>query len=268
MDIRNRLKYSDSDDSKDWWDWWLKDDPPAPAAREELRKKRVAEANAYHPRQQPPKTKEPTTQPAPANITINFNFSNIKLPKFKKLRVKFPAWPYKKIAVWLVILISVIGASVVLYHNHQKKAQAAKLAAAQAAINERPTRTTPSFTPVAPKNKPGLGTLSPSSKSTSYDGNRDTFSYMDSVQAGQQFTVSEQPLPAGLGTDQQAVATVASQISAKTPIILSNGVAYVKTEKNSTQQTIVFSIKGTLVFINSPFSHTNDIWKYYIDGLQ
>jgi hypothetical protein len=254
---------------KDWFDWWLSDDPPAPVAQEELRRTRVEQANRYKPRlpQSGPRSTnsvEPAKPAAPTNITINLDFSKIKLPKLPG--IKLPALPYKQLGTGAVAVAVLFGAITLVYHHHQQSVEAAKLEAARQAV-AGPTRTTPSFTPAVPKDKPDLAKLDRQNKSIAYDGNRDAYSFSDTLDSNN-ITVSEQPLPSNLGEPQQAVAAVAKQINAKVPITLKDGVAYMGSDSKSGAQTIVFSINDLLVFINSPFHHDAASYKFYIENLQ
>jgi hypothetical protein len=262
----NFKKISDEDrNKKDWLDWWLSDDPPTPTARADLRQARVRQANQYRPRApQPTVPPEPQeSPPAGTNITINLDLSKIKLPKPPK--IKLPNWPYRRLAVSLAVLTLIVVGLSTLYHHHQQTVETAKLEAARRAVTG-PTRTTPSFTPLVPKDEPELAKLDPKNKDIAYDGNRDTYSFMDKLD-NNNITISEQPLPANLGEPQQAINHVAKQINAKEPINLNDGVAYASSDKSGSQ-TIVFSAKDLLIFINSPFHHEVASYKFYIDNLQ
>jgi hypothetical protein len=261
MDI-NRFKKPNP--NQDWFDWWLSDEPPAPSARQELRQKRVEQANTYQRRTV--SEEKLVNTPATTNINININLPHLpSLKKLKVSRLQPPALPYKRIATITVLLAAAIGGSIVFYHNHQQKIEAAKLARAKVAAAV-PARSSPSFVPLVPKDKPQLGDYSSKNKSIAYDGNRDTYSFIDILDANN-LTVSEQPLPTGMGTTSQTIATIARQIGAKDPILLKNDTAYIKSVKNG-GQTIVFSMKDLLVFINSPFDHPDEAYKAYIESLE
>jgi hypothetical protein len=261
MDI-NRFKKPD--DYKDWFDWWLSDEPPAPAARRELRQKRVERANEYQRRTTAIPPPEEAKPPAPTSVTININLAKLKLPKPKLPKVKLPALPYKRLAYGFMALAVVAYGGLAAYHWQRQHAQ--KSAAASAGhVSAQPLRQAPSFTPAAPKNKPQLGAIGDSQ--TAYDGSRDSFSFIDSLN-GNQLTVSQQPLPGGSGTPQQAVTKVASQIGAAHQIVFDNGVAYLDNNPKSNSQTVIFSVKGLLIFINSPFNHPDDAYKAYIESLE
>jgi hypothetical protein len=262
----NFKKISDEDrNKKDWLDWWLSDEPPTPTARADLRQARVKQANQYKPRI--PQSTKPPEAPKPSstgtNITINLDLSKIKLPKPPK--IKLPGFPYRRLAASLVLLAVMVVGSSALYHHHQQSVEASKLEAARKATTG-PSRTTPSFAPLVPKDKPELAKLDPKNKDIAYDGNRDTYSFMDKLDSNN-ITISEQPLPANLGEPQQAVNQVAKQINAKEPISLNDGVAYSSSDKSGAQ-TVVFSAKNLLIFINSPFHHEAASYKFYIDNLQ
>jgi hypothetical protein len=249
----------------DWSDW-LKDDPPPAAARQELRQKRMAEANRYQPRAsqapRPPTSPPSATQPS---VTININLSKFKLPKRPSITIpkfKLPVLPllrYKRLVLVIagLALISLVG--VLAWHSMHGSRQTGDTAAAVT------YRTAPSFVPISPKDKPKLTDFPPNT--TSYDGKRDTFSYVDLLPGGH-ITVSEQPLPSNISTPQAAVNKIAAQIKATQKLTVDNGEAFMGTDPKTGSQTLVFSLKGLLVFINSPYGHNAAIWQDYINNLQ
>lgn len=247
----------------DWSDW-LKDDPPSAAARQQLRQKRMAQANRYQSRapQAPPAGPAPASQPS---VTININLSKFKLPRLPKRspvklsKIKVPGLPYKRLALGLAGLVLVLAVGVLVWRSSVGSGHSNGNAAATT------YRTTPSFTPISPKDKPKLADLPPNS--TSYDGKRDTFSYIDLLPGGH-ITVSEQPLPSNIGTPQEAVSKVASQVKATQQLTINNGTAFMRTDPKSGSQTLVFSLKGLLIFINSPYGHNPATWQDYINSLQ
>src|SRR4051812_26395597 len=116
MDFRKRT--SKQNPNKDWLDWWLSDDSPPPSVQQELRRAKVQRANSYKPRVQATSVTETTQTSAPTNVTININFSKLKLPKVKKPNfIRALQLPYRRIVTVLVALI--VGLVVVSsLYNH------------------------------------------------------------------------------------------------------------------------------------------------------
>lgn len=249
----------------DWSDW-LSNDPPPASVNQELRRKRVAAANQYQPRAAQPMTVKPpvASAEAPPNVTININVPKFNLPKIKikKLpRLSLPAINYRRLGVSLVALLFI--ASGVWFgfgkiHNHST-------ASSDKAVDYVSDRTTPSFTPVAPKDEPQLAKFSPNV--THYDGHHDTYSYSDLLPGGH-ITVSEQSMPTKFGQGSQGLAALAVSMGATQPIVTNKGTAYINTDPKSGSQVIVFSLNGLLILINSPYGHSSGTWKSYIENLQ
>lgn len=188
----------------------------------------------------------------------NVNIS-IALPKLKKPTL--PKLPYKKIAIWTGVVVTVLVISLVAHKvivsvmDHRKEVQAAH------ALSLAKSVAKPTFTPLLPKGKSqDIG------KTASFDGSRDTYSYGDTFN-GTPLIVSQQPLPANFDSAQAAVTKIAKSLNATTPIISKVGTAYLSTDSKSGAQTIVFSNNGVLVFVQSSFNHAASDWKYYLDSL-
>jgi hypothetical protein len=75
----------------DWFDWWLSDEAPAPAAREEIRRFRVKQANTY--KRRAPSAKQASRNAAAQpqsdgkNLVINLTMPKIRLPKFDFIKI-------------------------------------------------------------------------------------------------------------------------------------------------------------------------------------
>jgi hypothetical protein len=75
----------------DWFDWWLADEAPAPAAREEIRRFRVKQANTY--KRRGPSAEQTAnhaaTQPNSdgKSLVINLSIPKIKLPKLNYIKI-------------------------------------------------------------------------------------------------------------------------------------------------------------------------------------
>ncbi|MDB5160657.1 MAG: hypothetical protein JWO96_37 [Candidatus Saccharibacteria bacterium] len=255
---RNRYRYSRRDD---WFDWWLSDEPPGLEARQKIRQKRVERANTYRPREMvgAPVVNAPT----PTNITINLQFPKIKIPaaRLAKLRSSIPVLPYRRIVVscTLICLIGLAGLFGYRHFRSPSHSQSPNQTASHI------IRSSPSFQPIVPKDKPELATLGNSK--TAYDGSKDVFSYIDTFQ-NFQLTISQQPLPTSFGTAQAAIDRVAASIGARETIGYNSGTAYAKTDNKANSQSLVLSLNGLLIFIQSPFRHSAFDWTYYINSLQ
>ncbi|HET7529319.1 MAG TPA: hypothetical protein VFJ84_03790 [Candidatus Saccharimonadales bacterium] len=258
---RSRFKDYTSRNRQDWVDW-LSDEKPSPAAKQALRQARVNSAAAYQPRMnQPVAAANPAAPPKP-DVTININLQKIKLPKPKLPKPKLSAailsrlLPSKRVALAAVLLIALAGGA---YYSFFRVPEGNIAAAGQAA------RSQPSFKPVAPATNPQLGGFA--SHVTAYDGRRDIYSYADNI-SGDRITVSEQPAPKNLGSVEQTVQKIASQTGADSKIATKNGEAFIRTSKETGAQTVVCSVNGLLVFINSSTKFQDTDWVRYINSLQ
>jgi hypothetical protein len=222
----------------------------------------------------PPVEPEPLTLPAvdgsaeaveammaPTNISIQ-----ISLPKLHK--PELPALPYKRIARWAIIvavaLTVVIGGLATAKHFIHHAPQAAATAGGYQALAAA-ALTKPSFAPIAPSTKPSLAEVG--NQGTSFDGTRDSYSYSDTIE-NVPLIVSQQPLPSKFSNAAKAVSTAAQAIGARQTITTKSTVAYMATSSKTTNQSLVFSLKGLLIFIQSDFPHSADDWKNYINSLQ
>lgn len=185
------------------------------------------------------------------------SLDRVRLPKHK---TRLPELPYDKILKRAVPVAVVLCSSLLVYgviahiqNKADKKVTAAPTAQAAA----------PSFEPVVPKDKPELAKAANNEKAA-YDTNRGVYSFQDTL-LGTTLIVSQQPLPEKFDSAEQAVRQVAGSLGAKEAI--GGGMAYMKTEAGNGSQTIVTSVKGLLIFIQSPFRHSAADWKNYIETL-
>jgi len=283
MDL-NRFKSQRSHEEA-WADWLSEDPaPPAssapPAPMPPPRPRSAATANRYTPRsaasvagQTPQSAADPTVTVPAANVTININVPKLRLPEAAKLKqlarpVRFrrPALPYKRLAVGVTAAACLLTAGLA-GHNYLAGRQARQPAAA---IGQSKTagsvvaRTAPSFTPLSPAGKPQLGQAA--AGKTAYDGTKDSYSYADMLN-GTPLTLSQQPIPAG-STAAATVAKAAAALGAREQIATKNGTAFLATDSKSGSQVIVSAQKNILILIQSPFRHSGDDWKAYLETLQ
>jgi len=204
-------------------------------------------------------------KPGPAtNVTININFPKLHAPKIRlpKQKPQLPNLPYKLIGKRLASVAVVLVCAFIVYSviNHvegnKRKVVAEPGHTALAA---------PTFQPVVPKDKPDLANPANNQKAA-FDGNRDVYSFQDTL-LGTQLIVSEQSLPSKFSSGEQAVSQIGGSMGAKDSVNNSAGPALLKTDAKSGSQTIVASIKGLLIFIQSPFRHSTADWKTYLENL-
>jgi hypothetical protein len=164
-----------------------------------------------------------------------------------------------------VLSFSLIAGGNHLWQTHTKQRQAALEAAAAAKVASAKIVAKPKFAPVTPASKSDLA--QGKDGQTAYDTLHNTFSYTDTL-AGQQLTVSQQPLPSKFKSAEEAVTSIAKDIKATQPILTKQGTAYAMTDPKSNAQTIVFSLNNLLIFINSPFTHQSGEWINYLNNLK
>jgi hypothetical protein len=210
----------------------------------------------------------PARLPAANNVTININFPKLHLPlsrlkKLPKIKPRLPTWRYKLILKRLAGIGVVLACGLIVYgvvsHIESKsgKKVTADSSTAKAAV--------PSFTTAVPKNRPELANAANNPKAA-YDSNKGVYSFQDTL-LGTTLIVSEQALPANFSSAEQAVAQIAKSAGARDVINTGGVPAYMKTEASNGSQTIVTSVKGLLIFIQSPFRHSADDWKIYLQTL-
>jgi len=128
-----------------------------------------------------------------------------------------------------------------------------------------PAVSQPTFTPVAPKDKPQLATLH--TGVSSFDAKHDVYSYSDTVR-NNAILVSEQPIPASFSSKEQALSTVSKSLNATQAITVGSDKAMIATNSKSNSQTVVYVYQDLLIFIQSPFTHTSPDWQAYLSSLK
>jgi hypothetical protein len=206
-----------------------------------------------------------TLQPPQTNISIQINMPN--LPKLHWPKFKLPVWPYRRVAIWVAIgtgsLAVLVG--VVFLAKHFVFMSKVPLSVSEGAASLSGQLTTPTFVPVAPKNKPYLA--QGKSQATAFDGKRDSYSFTDTLE-NVPLTVSEQPVPANFASASQAVTTIAKSLGATHTLQTHGLVAYEAKSDKSATQTIILVNNDILIFIQSNFPHDDGTWEGYIDSLQ
>ncbi len=269
---RNRFKHA-SDYKKDWLDWWLSDDAPPPSLESTLANQQLlSHLDKVEPVTEP-LDDLPAEELGATHITVNLNLPKIKPPDLKKLKKpKLKALPKPKRAVVLLsayavvmLLAGVVTHSLVFSNPASHEVAQGTTNSQQVLAANNTVATKASFTPIAPASHPELGAYA--KDKTYYDPKRDEYSYMDSMQ-GDQFTVSQQVLPEKYSSGQDAVDKISASLAAKEPIVTASGIAYMNTAADTGKQTIVLSMKGLIVFIQSGAKHSVSDWANYIATLK
>jgi len=270
--------------NKQTWLDWLSDAPPPASVQQEVRQKRVEQANTYTPRlvvqQAPPvapvkqASQAPTAAPKPvtpaAGVSISINIPEWRKPQFRRTKAAWAAVrPHLtrsrliKLAIVAVILGSLWGGLALLKHrSDQRLAQAAH--AKQAGQNAVAAQDKPTFIPAVPSSKQEL--VTPDGKNSKFDPVKGSYSFVDDI-GGKKFTVSEQQVPAGQKLTD-VVSKAAKSLNAGTQLKTGWGTAYLLTNQKYNSQTLVLGVHDLLVFIASSFTFTQDQWTTYINTLQ
>lgn len=126
----------------------------------------------------------------------------------------------------------------------------------------------PNYDVVHPSTKPQLA--NPDGVHAAYDSKRESYSFRDYI--GQNgFIVSQQPVPAKFQDGAAAVSAIAPTLNQDVkPEALKTlfGTAYVSTNPKYGSQSVVFSIRNLLLFIQSAHAFTDEEWTNYINALQ
>jgi hypothetical protein len=256
--------------SQDWLDW-LQDDPAPTGVRNRMRERAVRDASRPVVRSvgERPQvtTAAPQAQPAPDKTGSNQVSIHIHLPDVTGVRNRLKAGYLaskqyvvrrKRIAAGISV-VAIIGASAFGIVEYRKNAQAP----------------TPGDTEVLSQNieKPTFEYSLPDEGEKGLDGparfnaERKVVSFQDSI-GSTAITVSQQPLPAGFETDtDNKVKKLAEEFSAKDVLVNANPTAYLGTDEKG-PQTVIFSKKNLLVFIQSTKQIDKNDWAEYITSLQ
>lgn len=243
----------------DEWVDWLADDPVPASIRGKMRAKAVQEASrpvvrrvgeaktADQPKQEMSKT---------ANVSIN-----IAIPKFNlsKPTIKIPSQllTHKK---WLiggaacVVLAAGLTTTAILTKGDRKGGDTS------AVLSE--SKQGADFAYSLPK-----GDTKGIDGEVRYDAERKVVNFRDSI-GGVEITISQQPLPEGLKEDtENKVKKLAADFSATKELTTANPTAYLGTSVKG-PQTVIFSKKDLLVFIQSAKTIDDHDWAEYITNLQ
>lgn len=268
MDL-NRFKLGNKQDSvkQQAWADWLSDAPPPATVRLEERARRRTEANTYVPRTPVSPVVPPSSQ-TPTGVSIQINLPQFHKPQFRRTKVAWatlrPQLTRRRIITVTSIIVIVgglWGTLAILKQRHDHAAAQAALTAIQQAT---PQVRKLAFTPAVPSTEQQLAI--PDNVRAKFDPSKNNYSFVDLI-ANKQLTVSEQPL-ASSDVAKQQVISAAKLLHATVPLNTGWGTAYIATNQKYNSQTVVVSVRELLIFLQSPFSFTNDQWATYINSLQ
>jgi hypothetical protein len=246
---RNRFRQASDSRSRDRFaGTWLEDEQPV-----------------VRPQQRP--TPVVASEPKPAGgVSIQIQIPGFHQGQFKAFATAIGHFLAKKQVITIIIISLLIlaswGTSTLHQHVLDNRAISAKQTAAHQAAG---TLDLPTFLPTVPSDKQEL--VTPDGTHSRYDKAKGTYSFVDTIN-GQQFTVSQQVLPGGSSSAQTTVDAAAKSLKASSKLTTGWGTAYILTNQKYHSQTIVFSVKDHLLFIQSAFTLTNTQWLNYINTLQ
>ncbi len=275
--------------SSEEWDDWLSDDPVPATFRDRMRltARRERPQSAVQPTvrragQQPITRPQVASSPGPArrsqpvapsvndkkaqqnpSVSIHISFPKFKKPALpKKLEeMQLPKLPknltYKRLgivsgalAVVLVVGIIALGAK----NDKQKPGSTEVLGSNSRNVNFAYNLPTGAGHEIKPEE-------------VRYDSSRKVVNYKDSI-GGVEITVSQQPLPDDFDKDTtEKVKKLAEGFSATKTVATANPTAYIGTSVKG-PQTVIFSKKDLLVFIQSTKEIDDHDWAEYITNLK
>ena len=268
----------------DEWDDWLSDDPVPATFRERIglsNRNHQAPTNpvVHRPGQAPARrpaaglSSQRSFQPVPKPDVTDKNTDNhavsinISIPKFKKpdLRKKFSSLPplpknltYKRLgigsgALAIVLVIGVIAVST-RSDNKNTPGTTNVLSSSDQKASFEYSLPTGAGSDVKPDE-------------VRYDAQKKVVNFTDSI-GGVDITISQQPLPDDFKNDTaEKVKKLAEGFSATKTVTTANPTAYIGTSVKG-PQTVIFSKKDLLVFIQSTKQIDDHDWAEYITNLK
>ena len=251
----------------DEWAEWLKDDPIPSGIRSRMRTQAVQQASQPRVRhvseRQHAYVPKPVTAPKKqesskdAAVSIHISIPKLKSPKqgIKSLVAKVN--PHKK---WVIIgagsVILLVGVPITLQMTKNDKDTGTDTAV----LAEKTEKA--NFEYSLPD-----GDASEANGTVKYDATKKVVNYQDDI-GGVAITISQQPLPSGFKEDTEAkVKKLAEDFAATKTIATANPTAYVGTSAKG-PQTVIFSKKDLLVFIQSAKEIDDKDWAEYITNLK
>ena len=250
------------------WEEWLKDDPIPSGIRNRMRTqsvqrpiqpqiRRVSDrqrANAPTPVVALVKPAEKQAKDAALSI-------HISIPKFKKPKIGLnpvieKIKPHKKWAIIAVAtMIVLVGVPIALVATKDKQNDEGA-----AVLSDKTEKANFEYS-LPDGNKAELN------GEVKYDPTKKVVNYQDSI-GGVPITISQQPLPSGFKDDLAArVKKLAEEFAATKTLTTANPTAYIGTSAKG-PQTVIFSKKDLLVFIQSTKEIDDKDWAEYITNLK
>lgn len=245
-------------DKQDWVDW-LADDPVPASIRGKMRARAVQETSrpvVRRPGQPLVASTENKGQKDSTAVSINISIPRIK---FKKPSFKIPPalMARKKWVISGVVGVILVSGAVTTLLITKDSGKTSDKPGVLADTDQKAD-----FAYSLPKgDSEGL------EGAVRFDSQRKVVNYRDSI-GGVAITISQQPLPEGFKQDTDSkVKKMAEDFSATKTIATANPTAYIGTSEKG-PQTVIFSKKGLLVFIQSTKKIDDHDWAEYITSLQ
>jgi hypothetical protein len=243
----------------DEWLDWLADEPVPASVRAKMRTKAVQEASRPVVRRvgenKPPVTKNSTDKTAAVSIHVSIPKIKIKRPDFK---IPPQLITYKKWIIGGVAgLVLIGGITGVLLATKKGTSGKGDTPAVLAEYKEKAD-----FPYSLPK-----GSDTEIEGEVRYNPQRKLVNFKDSI-GGVVITISQQPLPEGFKEDTDTkVKKLAQDFNATKTIATANPTSYIGTSAKG-PQTVIFSKKDLLVFIQSTSIIDDHDWAEYITNLK
>lgn len=252
-------RFRPNKDKGEWVDW-LADDPVPASIRSKMRSQAVQQASRPVVRRVGESTTTPEAKKgsaAPAAVSINISIPRLNL---KKPSVKIPSQVLnfkKQIIGGLAAVVLVAGVTTALLITKTDEKKSADTPGVLAENDQKAD-----FAYSLPKgNSEGLD------GAVKFNAERKVVNFRDSI-GGIAITISQQPLPEGFKEDTDAkVKKLAEEFSATKTIATANPTAYIGSSEKG-PQTVIFSKKNLLVFIQSTKKIDDHDWAEYITNLQ
>lgn len=263
MDFK-RFRRSEGDD----WIDWLSDDPVPPSVREKMRQNAVRDASRpasrgnydYRPNGTPVAPQGQVDAPdaeKKRNVSIHLSIPEIKKPDLAGIRNVVAKWPRKYVVAGCSTLgvVVVFGvAALVISGSSEKGSDKPEVLSGNTAQ--------PTFAYSLPK-----GDSKSIDAPVKYDSQRKVVNFRDSI-GGVGITISQQPLPESFKDDpQNKVKKLAEDFSATEVLSTATPTAFLGTAIEG-PQTVIFTKKDLLVFIQSEKKIDNKDWAEYVTNLQ
>jgi hypothetical protein len=198
----------------------------------------------------------PASVAAQGSATVPAVSIQISMPKFR-----LPKLPYQRIGYWAGGVALLAGLTIGGWNAYKHFWGRSKVAVKGTST----VLTSPSFTPVAPQNKPQLGQQG-ADPNSAYDGSKDLYTFRDMLM-GFPVVVSQQPLPEKF-KDANTLKKTAEGIGTVETVETAFGTAYIATVAKGETQQVMLSYQNRLVMVQSFKKFDAETWKYYLETLR